>query len=509
MHTVSNLKKNDKSQSGRSMVEMLGVLAIAGVVSIGSIGAYNLAINKHRTNELIYEATKRAQSVSTQLLTNNQELPTLSEFGETEFGGGTFGELLLFQGNAEFGLQINGVSRAVCEGLINSMGDSTVLRGVTDSTGIHSIKTCEETNDIALLFDRNLELGADLGDGEEGAENAPRVQRDTHDERCSGHGAFGGGVCQCEKYWRGGDCSIHCVNGFLNGSDCMCNDGWEGAACETASLSDADKYCNGHGLYDPDTKTCDCSPGWTGANCAAAELPAAARPRATVIESESTIVVTSPRRTRATAVSGEGHQPEVTATGTAGIPVGSETIRQPGSELSPVARPVSGVTVMETTTGRASGAGTPGMDLPVSGAPVTPEASLIRPESSGSGRFDDPATATAANNTPATTTKCQPKCKWTEWFDVDYPKYEEGGGDFETYEKIRGAGGAVCKQPQEIECEAENYPGLTPEQVGQRVHCDVHFGLVCRNDEQLGLFKMCYNYRMRVFCCDDTHCNSN
>ena len=93
------------------------------------------------------------------------------------------------------------------------------------------------------------------------------------------------------------------------------------------------------------------------------------------------------------------------------------------------------------------------------------------------------------------------KCKWTEWFDVDYPKYEEGGGDFETYEKIRGAGGAVCKSPKEIECEAENYPGLTPEQVGQRVHCDINLGLVCRNDDQLGLFKMCYNYRMRVLCC--------
>ena len=61
---------------------------------------------------------------------------------------------------------------------------------------------------------------------------------------------------------------------------------------------------------------------------------------------------------------------------------------------------------------------------------------------------------------------------------MDYPKYEEGGGDLETYEKIRGAGGAVCKQPQEIECEAENYPGLTPEQVGQRVHCDIRLGLV-------------------------------
>ncbi|KAI4553479.1 hypothetical protein MJT46_016773 [Ovis ammon polii x Ovis aries] len=106
-----------------------------------------------------------------------------------------------------------------------------------------------------------------------------------------------------------------------------------------------------------------------------------------------------------------------------------------------------------------------------------------------------PATATTGPTTSQATTSCQPECTWTEWFDVDYPKYEEGGGDFETYEKIRAAGGAVCEQPQEIKCEAENYPGLRVEQVGQRVHCDVRFGLVCRNEEQLGLFKMCINYR--------------
>ncbi len=108
-------------------------------------------------------------------------------------------------------------------------------------------------------------------------------------------------------------------------------------------------------------------------------------------------------------------------------------------------------------------------------------------------------------NAESSESNCEPHCTWTEWFDVDYPKYEEGGGDFETYEKIRAAGGAVCEQPQEIKCEAENYPGLRVEQVGQRVHCDVRFGLVCRNEEQLGLYKMCINYRISVLCCS-SHC---
>ena len=42
--------KNLKSQSGRSMVEMLGVLAIIGVLSIGGIAGYTMAMNRYRAN---------------------------------------------------------------------------------------------------------------------------------------------------------------------------------------------------------------------------------------------------------------------------------------------------------------------------------------------------------------------------------------------------------------------------------------------------------------------------
>ena len=39
-----NLLKKTKNQSGRSMVEMLGVLAIIGVLSIGGIAGYRAAM---------------------------------------------------------------------------------------------------------------------------------------------------------------------------------------------------------------------------------------------------------------------------------------------------------------------------------------------------------------------------------------------------------------------------------------------------------------------------------
>ncbi|XP_012507383.1 PREDICTED: mucin-5B-like [Propithecus coquereli] len=109
---------------------------------------------------------------------------------------------------------------------------------------------------------------------------------------------------------------------------------------------------------------------------------------------------------------------------------------------------------------------------------------------------------------PGTTT-CQPRCQWTEWFDEDYPKSERAGGDIESYDKIRGAGRDICERPQDIQCQATNFPNWTLEQVGQRVHCHVRFGLVCWNEEQDGMFKMCHNYKIRVLCCSTQHCRGH
>ena len=52
--------KFKKSQSGRSMVEMLGVLAIIGVLSVGGIAGYSLSMRRHRANQILDIASKYA-----------------------------------------------------------------------------------------------------------------------------------------------------------------------------------------------------------------------------------------------------------------------------------------------------------------------------------------------------------------------------------------------------------------------------------------------------------------
>ncbi len=51
------------NESGRSMIEMLGVLAIIGVLSIGGISGYSKAMSKHRVNKSIDQITQIVSSV--------------------------------------------------------------------------------------------------------------------------------------------------------------------------------------------------------------------------------------------------------------------------------------------------------------------------------------------------------------------------------------------------------------------------------------------------------------
>nr|XP_013003498.1 mucin-2 [Cavia porcellus] len=104
------------------------------------------------------------------------------------------------------------------------------------------------------------------------------------------------------------------------------------------------------------------------------------------------------------------------------------------------------------------------------------------------------------------TTSCEPRCQWTEWFDVDHPTSGVPHGDMETYEYIRAAGGTLCPAPEKIECRAERYPEVSIDQIGQVVDCSLQNGLTCRNENQTGNFTVCFNYNVRVLCCDRSHC---
>ncbi|MBE6446831.1 MAG: hypothetical protein E7021_05470, partial [Alphaproteobacteria bacterium] len=83
MSVKNKTNKNYKrSQKGRSMVEMLGVLAIIGVLSVGGVYGYGVAMKKHKANQLLHEASMQAATVSAQIMSGKD--PT----GLTDFGTG-------------------------------------------------------------------------------------------------------------------------------------------------------------------------------------------------------------------------------------------------------------------------------------------------------------------------------------------------------------------------------------------------------------------------------------
>ena len=88
---IGESRKGD--ESGRSMVETLGVLAIMGLLAIGGIIGYRWAMDKYRATDTINEMNRRAIVHSTQLMTT-QTLNALEFPEETRMGYGVETSLL-------------------------------------------------------------------------------------------------------------------------------------------------------------------------------------------------------------------------------------------------------------------------------------------------------------------------------------------------------------------------------------------------------------------------------
>ncbi len=170
-------KKSQKSvqgvDSGRSMVEMLGTLAIIGVLSIAGISGYNYAMKKYQANQVVSELN----ILSNQL----QMVMDRTQAGEFELSlGAPYDEGKLTQANFDFyfgcGIDptrdipcasgetayyelLSGVSKEECQTIVQQTQYMPNLveqrvNNVVDTTG----SNCgEEENEIALYFDKEAE----------------------------------------------------------------------------------------------------------------------------------------------------------------------------------------------------------------------------------------------------------------------------------------------------------------------------------------------------------------
>ena len=145
-------------ESGRSMVEMLGVLAIIGVLSVGGIAGYTTAMNKHRANQILNGASVRAIVVSTQIQ-RGSETPTLGEFTEADnaVGGAKFTGLAAWNKDTDkrFSLTLTGVSTEICAQMKASVGKNSIIKAIADDCTTITYNNDLSPNDPEPTYDDN------------------------------------------------------------------------------------------------------------------------------------------------------------------------------------------------------------------------------------------------------------------------------------------------------------------------------------------------------------------
>ena len=129
-----------KNETGRSMVEMLGVLAIIGVLSVGGIAGYTMAMNKYKANEILNTASMLA--VLAKSSNGGQGVAATGSFDAKNDAGLTIpsgADAISIDANNEVTVTYNsatadGVKSAVCAAASNDP-DLYTIKGCTTTGG--------------------------------------------------------------------------------------------------------------------------------------------------------------------------------------------------------------------------------------------------------------------------------------------------------------------------------------------------------------------------------------
>lgn len=211
-------------QIGRSMIEMLAVLAIIGVLSIAGILGYKLALNSFIANDILNDVRLAAATVlhQDQRKIENQKLIDISEFHQTiKF------DMEAFQDDWEiFSIRVYDVPKGVCRSVLRKITDEYKIRvGEEGPIYIDDISICDqELNEMLFYFgDAGYICSTPCEDGEIGC--------------CNG--------CKCDD---GADC----VSDEVSGEQMCCPS--EQMACNGRCYT----ACGQGMQFDPTTCTCVC-----------------------------------------------------------------------------------------------------------------------------------------------------------------------------------------------------------------------------------------------------------
>ena len=233
--------------TGRSMLEMLGVLAIIGVLSVAALVGFTYAMNKHRANETIYDVMLRGTNVP-MVDENYASKPSGHEFRFPDLPAGTYYAMATKKDSgSSYYVEATGVTYRVCE-MILKMNPTDIDQIVVNNTVYQGDSDiCGTTDGLAMKFCFGEDGTICDGTGHGGSSGGSG----------SGSGSGSGDTDPCKDVVPSQDCSVTAdvmdENGCVTVQKITCGNGM---------------YCSvGTCINCPDAETCD------GGSCCALTGP--------------------------------------------------------------------------------------------------------------------------------------------------------------------------------------------------------------------------------------------
>lgn len=185
----NNLKTYN--ETGRSMVETLGVLAIIGVLSVGGIMGYSYGMDKYRANETVQGVFLRAVDLMTQT-TQGKELSLAGWEDEKTRYPISLSEV----GNNKISLQVSGMPTRVCQ-MVGDVMKNTAAVYVDGVDETYQGDPCgvSDTNTMLLVFDNVV------------SSTKCEPACDENEYCVNGYCLAGGGLPEVSKFY--GECSTN------------------------------------------------------------------------------------------------------------------------------------------------------------------------------------------------------------------------------------------------------------------------------------------------------------
>ena len=211
-------------EGGRSMIEMLGVLAIIGVLTIGGLMGYRYAMNKHKANTILNDVSLAMAdltvqdpdggAIARQAVAFNPDSGLAMESERTEDGNNI--------------VYVNGVPKAVCQILIQ-IKPTDAYENIYDGD-LNALTSCNDNQTMAF--------------GSKDSGEPPVTPECQNDSNCAADEICQNGHCVVKPIPTDPCENVECFNGGkCDGGSCDCVNGYTGTNCEIEPDCNGSKPC--------------------------------------------------------------------------------------------------------------------------------------------------------------------------------------------------------------------------------------------------------------------------